>query len=57
VAGSTGAVSDTGVFQVDSVVKTDIQDRFGLAVFLIGQLARFKLHGLSVDGNLRHTLL
>jgi hypothetical protein len=26
-------------------------------VLLIGQLARFKFYGLSVDRNLRHTLL
>ncbi len=57
VAGGAGAVAAAGVFQVDSEVQADVQDRFGEPVFLIWQLARFELHGLPVDGELRHNLL
>jgi hypothetical protein len=39
------------------VVQTNVENRFGLTVFLIRELAGFELNGLAVDGNLWHALL
>ena len=57
VACRAGAIAAAGVFQVDSKVEADVQNRLGLAVFLIRQATWFELYSLSVDGNLRHNLL
>ena len=57
VAGGAGAVAATGMFQMDSVIEADVEDRFGQAVLFIGHVTRLELDRLPVDGDLRHTLL
>ena len=57
VAGSAGAVAAAGMFQVNSEVEADVQDRSGQPVFLVGQLACLELYGFPVDSELRHNLL
>src|SRR5665213_2349212 len=47
VARSAGAASPAGVFQMESVVHRDIEQRFRTPVILIGQLAGLELENFS----------
>ncbi len=57
VAGGAGAVSAAGMFEMDSKVEADVENRFGLSVLVIGQLSRFELDCLTVNRNLGHVPL
>jgi hypothetical protein len=56
VTSRAGAASAAGMFEVKPVVHRDIENRFRLAMPLVGQLARFKLECLSCwkEGYFRH---
>jgi hypothetical protein len=57
VACGAGIVASTGVFQVDTEVETDVQNRFGFPVFMIRKLTLLVLYSLPVDRYLWHISL
>jgi len=44
VAGSAGALASAGVFDGNLEVHRDIQNGFGLSVFVVGKLSGFEFH-------------
>ena len=47
VAGGAGAASSTGVFQLNSEIQRDVQNRLGLTVFVVREFPVFKLDRLA----------
>ena len=56
VAGGAGAASAAGVFELDAEVHRDVENRFGLAVLVVGKLSGLELDRLADIGerNLGH---
>ena len=57
MAGGASAIASARMFQMDTLAKTDVEQRLRLPVFMIRKLAMFKLDGLPVDRYLRHSLI
>jgi hypothetical protein len=58
MAGGTGAISATGVFQMNAEIQRDVEQRFRLSMAFIRQLAGLEFNRFAdrEEGNLRHCL-